>query len=513
MASTAFERMVVESKRRFRFAGNATERICAVVVAAFVLIYTISYSTLSIARYWTGQTLFDLATFEQGFWNATQGTLFFYSLEGELSRFGRHFSPIFFLLLPAYALHRSPSTLLTLQSFALGVAAIPLYLIARRRLHNSPAAVIVAALYLAGPAVHDINTVNDFHEIAFAVPLLFLAFYAADTRRWWLYAVAVFGALAVKEDVALVVAALGIYVFLAMRERRAGLLTFVGSVAWFVVVVQIVMPALRGPNGPVPFPGYDYLGQGILGITRGILTKPVTLWHVVIADAKQRYLFWLLTPVGFAALLAPEVLLIAAPGLLLILASTFPPTYVIFERYVAPVLPFVYIAAVVGLERMARIVPRPGQRAVVVITAVVLFIGGGTGYAQYRLQKFPHQLLTSMTPDPHVALGHAILQEIPSARSVVIEDHRFLAHAANRRHLYFLSSTSPFPDYLFIDKSAAPITNVAPAERQAAIARISADPDYVTLACQGDFVLYARAVAYQHDHDRFAPYCAVSTNG
>ncbi|MBI2865709.1 MAG: DUF2079 domain-containing protein [Chloroflexi bacterium] len=142
------------------------ERCCLVALAIFVVAYVVAYSSKSIAAYTTGNTLFDLATFEQGFWNATKGTLFFYSLEGEMSRLGRHFSPIFIPLVPLYALHRDPATLLVLQTLALGLAAVPLYLFARLRLASPVAALAVSALYLASPATHDVNIVNEFHEIA-----------------------------------------------------------------------------------------------------------------------------------------------------------------------------------------------------------------------------------------------------------------------------------------------------------------------------------------------------------
>ena len=244
------------------------EAICASTLGAVVALYAVVYSSLSIAAYRTGRTLFDLAAFEQSFWNATQGRLFSVSLEVtrpdlvvQMSHFGRHFSPIFFLLLPVYATYQHPSTLLVLQSLALGGAAIPLYLFARERLRSPVAALVIAVLYLASPAVHDVNTVNEFHELSFVIPLVFLAFYAIETERWLLYGVAVAGMLCVKEDVALTVCALGVYVAAVAGRRMLGLATLLSGGAWFVAVTLFVIPAFRGVNGPIPFLGYEYLGN------------------------------------------------------------------------------------------------------------------------------------------------------------------------------------------------------------------------------------------------------------
>lgn len=481
-------------------------------VALLIALYVVAYSSKTIAAYRTGQTYFDLATFEQGFWNATQGTLFFYSLEGELSRFGRHFSPIFFLLLPIYALHRDPSTLLVLQSLALGLAAIPLYLVARRRLESAPAALVFAALYLANPALHDVNTINEFHEIAFAVPLLFLAFYAVERGRWGLYGVAVVGTLVVKEDVALVVAALGLYVASVARRRWVGLATVVGSVAWFAIVVEAIMPALRGAHGPVPFPGYEYLGAGPFGIARGLVTESGEVLRVLTAPPKRAWLYWLLQPVAFLAILAPEVLLIAAPGILLVLASTYPPTYVIFERYVAPVLPPVFVATVVATDRLRRVAMGSGRTGAqrrmggMVATILLLLLCGATLYAQGVLGKYPDRLPYAATPDPHAATAIAFARAIPEVASVTIEDHRWLAHAAHRRRLYFLSGASPDTDYLLVDRKVAPITNVPPEARERAIRRVAGSPEYVALRCEDGITLYARRDAYERDGPLFAPY-------
>lgn len=475
--------------------GRSLNAGCLALLLLAILLYIAAYSSKSIYHFRIGVTLFDLAVFDQSFWNATQGTLFYTSLEGGISHFGRHFSPIFFLLLPFYALRPDPTTLLVLQSIALGLAAIPLYLIAHNRLGHAVPALAVGLVYLASPVVHDINIVNEFHEVAFAIPLLFLAFFAVETARWRLYWVAVVGALMVKEDVALVVAALGLYVAFAAGHRRQGLATFLAATIWFIVVVELVMPALRGSLGPVPFVGYEYLGDGIFGIAWGVLTRPGELLEVMTAAPKREFLKWLFLPVGFLALLAPRVLFVALPGLFLILASTNPSTYAIFERYVAPALPFIFIAAVFGVERLAGWGERLARRTrnlmqCGVLALAVVPLVAGTFYSQQQLGKHPDSLLSRGEPSPHAALAMGLASAIPSGASVVIEDHRLLDRASQRRDLFYLSARSPFADYVLVDRRVAPITHIPGEDRATFTESIIRSGEYQPLFCQDGLALY-----------------------
>jgi len=71
-----------------------------------------------------------------------------------------------------------------------------------------------------------------------------------------------------------------------------------------------------------------------------------------------RYLFELLLPVGFTALLAPEVLLLALPSLAINLLADFSPMHQVTTLiYAAPIVAFVMLASVVGV---ARVINRNG---------------------------------------------------------------------------------------------------------------------------------------------------------
>jgi uncharacterized membrane protein len=132
-------------------------------------------------------------------WNTAHGHWFETSLgratNVELigSYLGNHVRPILLLLAPFYRLWPDPRLLLILQSIALGLAAVPLYWIARRQAGDSTATLIVACCYLAYPALGFLN-LCDFHPIAFSIPCLFLAYWALLEGRTALFWIAVLSA-------------------------------------------------------------------------------------------------------------------------------------------------------------------------------------------------------------------------------------------------------------------------------------------------------------------------------
>src|SRR5712664_2754169 len=80
--------------------------VLGIAIGTYVLLHTLQ----TYFAYLTGYSLFDLAAYEQGFWNAIENPPIFSTPEGEMSRFGRHFSPIFYVILPFYFI--SPGSLI-----------------------------------------------------------------------------------------------------------------------------------------------------------------------------------------------------------------------------------------------------------------------------------------------------------------------------------------------------------------------------------------------------------------
>jgi uncharacterized membrane protein len=124
-------------------------------------------------------------------------------------------------VLPVYAIFPSPETLLVIQSFVLGLGALPLYWLAKDELKNYNAAVLFAAAYLLHPAIHSINWF-DFHVEAF-LPVFFLfALYYLSKRKLARYIIFVILAMASTQNAAILTFFVGVY---AMWLNRGHILS------------------------------------------------------------------------------------------------------------------------------------------------------------------------------------------------------------------------------------------------------------------------------------------------
>ena len=128
----------------------------------------------------------------------------------------------------------------------------------------------------------------------------------------------------------------------------------------------------------------------------------------------------------------------------------------------------------------------------------------GAVYAQVHLRKYPDRLRYTDEPSPHAATAMAIAADIPEHATVAIEDHRLLVRAAHRRHLYYLSGSSPATDYLVVDRAVGPITNASPEERATALDRVIEGGEYLLIRCEDGIALYGSRAAYQRDAAWFA---------
>jgi uncharacterized membrane protein len=233
-----------------------------------------------------------LGQYTQLIWNSLNGRLFetSYILDAP-SKLGTSFTPILLALVPVYALWHSSMALLVVQTIGLGVSALPLYWFARARLGRGLALALGTA-YLLFPGLENIS-LSEFHEIAFATPLLAYVAFFLLRRSYRGFLVCLALALLVKEEIAFIAVILGAYIFLIQRQRRAGLALALGGAVWAVALLQYIIPFFRSGNfgsGFYYFSGgqlgggsarYGYLGSNLSEIVATLLTRPDVILNVI----------------------------------------------------------------------------------------------------------------------------------------------------------------------------------------------------------------------------------------
>lgn len=217
---------------------------------------------------------FDFGIFCQMFHNMKETGLPLTTCErnGLLSHFAVHISPIYYLLLPAYALFPSPYTLAVGQAVVVASGVFPLFLIAKKKGLSDTACTVLALLYAAYPALST-GCLYDIHENCFLAPLLLWLFCAYEHKKGALTLLAAVAVLAVKEDAAVFVLVFGLYVLVAHRDVRIGVPLMGMALLWFGTALWLL--GAFGEGGMVGrYADYQYNGGGLLSMVKTLLVNP-----------------------------------------------------------------------------------------------------------------------------------------------------------------------------------------------------------------------------------------------
>ncbi len=308
---------------------------------------------------------YDLGNFDQGVWLLSRLKQPFITITGR-HLFGDHTSFILVALAPVYRFAPSAKVLLAAQACALGLSAVPVFLIAREKLCNELLASAIAVAFLAHPALAS-TAFEQFHPDSFEVPLLLFALWFMIRARWRPFLACVVALLLVKEDVGALTLALGIYV--AVRHsRRVGLLTVGLSLAYMGLAVGVLKPHWG-------VTGNFYLGRvpfgGIGGLVRATISRPWEVARYLLRDGRPWYAWQMVGSLGAVSLLAPEMLLVATVPFAANMLSTFTYQHQIRYHYGTLVLPVLITAAIFGVARAATERERARLVALMVVSALV----------------------------------------------------------------------------------------------------------------------------------------------
>jgi uncharacterized membrane protein len=432
-------------------------RLALALVVVFTIGYIVYMSVLTIARHNLFLThSFDLGIHDQalytllrlGYMRSTQ-----YGAE-PINYIGDHFSPIFYLVAPIYAIYQHAETLLILQSVALGIGAIPVFLLARRKIGSISLAVALSAAYLLYPALHGVNTF-DFHQIALVTPLLLFSLYFLETGRDKLFLAALVLALLVKEEVALSVAAIGLYVALVKGRGRLGYAIAAVGLAYFLAVTQVVMPALGGVPQINRFAGMMAPGsEGLAAVAKTLLTNPFyTAVFVFSNQDRLVYLVQLLLPVLFLPLLAGGAWIAALPAISVALLTSAETQFSISYQYSAIIIPFIFFLAVLGVRALS---PSRFSLLRTALAASVLVAGLAMNYSYGWI--FSKQSPEIPEQTQHAADVAACLRDVPQSVSVSTTSD-LLPHVSGRKDIYLFPIVNG-ADYIVFD--ADPTANFWP---------------------------------------------------
>jgi uncharacterized membrane protein len=398
-----------------------------------------------------------------------------------LNLFGDHFQPIVGLIAPVFLVFPSAATLLVVQALLTAVSVIPVSRAAAARLGTGAGRMIGAAYGLSWGLQQMIDF--DFHEIAFAVPLLACSLSALLRGKVRAAALWALPLVFVKEDQGFTVAALGI-VIVVMSLTRAGkgdrarggqtrgagarggqyrsalgwgALLIVWGLAWSLLAIAVIIPHFN------PLHQYPYWADG--GVLRPGGAHPsapsvlAQLGHSYVP--KLRTTLLILLPVAFLALGSP-LALVALPSVALRFVSTNTAYWGSGYHYNATVMPIVFIAAIDTLARIRARRAQPGTAqtgpwrpswpdlAVTWIAPGLLLVIAVALAGQFPLRNLWHPQTYQISP--HVHAEDAAMARVPTGTTVE-STLTMLAPLAARDDTYWIGNTgNPAPRYIVFDE-------------------------------------------------------------
>lgn len=285
---------------------------------------------------------YDFGIFSQMFYNMTQSGLPMTTVErdGLLSHFAVHVSPIYYLMLPVYWLFPKPATLQVLQALVISSSVIPLWLLSKRHGLSSWLRLITCAMLLLLPAFSG-GTSYDIHENCFLTPLILWLLYAIDTKKSWLIFLSAFLVLMVKEDAAVYVAVIALWLILRAclhnkpTELLTGVLLMVISLIWFSAVTGYLA---ESGDGVMTYRYQNFMYDGsssLVSVIIAVVMNPMKALYECVDPEKLRYIWLTLLPLLGLPLVTRryERLILLIPFVLVNLMSDYQYQHDIFFQY------------------------------------------------------------------------------------------------------------------------------------------------------------------------------------
>ncbi len=394
------------------------------VVLGVAGLYALVVGTLALLRYESFASDFDHGIFSQYVWLLGHLKEPFNTINLR-TLLGDHVEPGIALLAPLGTLGVGAPGILVVQTLALAATAPLLYLLARAHGARGWVAAVPALLWCASPVVLR-PALHDFHPETL-VPVLLVGgcvLVARDRIAWFLVTAVV--ACAMKEDVGLTYAALGVVLAWTGR-RRLGAVVGVGGALWSAIAVFVVLPAFgnaaESEFGP-RFAGVR--GDSFADAVEFMLRNPLTTVDQALGPAELGILAMLVLTTGGLCLLAPKWLVVAVPAAALNLLSAYDLQHTIQYHYWIVAAGAVAVAGAMGAARVAPASARTwllwaGAAGCLLVLLSAQWVGA-IG-RQVRAEW------------PRRADRQAILDAIPDGARVAAPMHA-LPHLSERENLY-----------------------------------------------------------------------------
>ena len=362
-----------------------SRRVFVWITAVLAVVFFLFVSVWTVCRiYCFAVPTYDFGIFAQMFHSMKESGLPLTTLErdGLLSHFRVHVSPIWYLFLPFYMLIPLPATLQVMQAAVMASAVIPLWKLGGHHGLSGTARMLCCAMLLLYPAFSG-GASYDVHENCFLTPLILWLLYGIDTKNTALIALSAFLTLAVKEDAAVYVAVIALWLIVrgVLHFRRAergtlitGVVLFAVSLVYFWLVTSFL--AERG-DGVMSYRYDNFIydrSSSLITVIKAVLLNPMKAVYECADAEKLVFIAQTMLPLLGLPLMTRryERYILLIPYVLVNLMSDYPYQYDIFFQYTFGSAAFLFYLVILNVSEWRR-----SRRQIAAFAAAAVICGAG----------------------------------------------------------------------------------------------------------------------------------------
>jgi len=428
----------------------STKRLIILIVLGFFAIY-VTFSTLY--HYTFNTVAWDFGDYDQAVWKISQLKMPENSIIGR-NNLGDHFELPLVYLAPLYWVWNSPYVLLISQALFIAIGIIPIFLLAYEKLNSR---LIASLLSMAYGVFFGIQAALafDFHPLVMAIPFLAFSIYFLFHKKYQLLIISLLLALITKENIALYIIFFGIYMMLFTKVKKLGLLVALLSLGYFLLIVNVVMPALTHGETYLHFV-YKQFGNSYTEAIMTMISHPVfTIQTLFTPEIKSITLYFLFGSFMFLPLFSGRFLVLMFPLIIERFLSSKSETWLPEFHYSAIWAVYIAIGAITGIHNLINWTKQHHQNkylfTLILVFATfissVLFSFRGNTYA-YALWRIPS--LMKNTTSVRINHLYEAIEQIPQNSSIRAQD-MLVSHLSHRENIYLLTNYGNTEEYVFMD--------------------------------------------------------------
>ena len=332
------------------------------ITVGLSVVFFLFVSAWTVGRVYSfSSPTFDFGIFSQMFYNMKESGLPMTTVErdGLLSHFSVHVSPIYYLMLPFYWLVPTPATLQVLQAAVITSAVIPLWKIGKHHGLTGAQRMLVCAVLLLYPAFSG-GTSYDIHENCFLTPLILWLLYGIDKKSITITTIAAVLTLMVKEDAAVYVAVVALWLItktvlrfkkLDVQNLITGIVLLAISLGWFFLVTGYLA---KSGDGVMTYRYNNFMYDGsssLITVIKSVILNPMKAVYECVDAEKLYFIAMTLLPLLGLPLLTRryERYILLIPYILVNLMSDYQYQHDIFFQYTFGSNAFLVYLTVVNL--------------------------------------------------------------------------------------------------------------------------------------------------------------------